>query len=463
MLKRVLALLSLSVLSFAILSAQTPAPRSAAGAVRHVILVSVDGLMPVAYTNPDAHGLKVPLLREIAANGVHSPGVRGVYPSVTYPSHTALATGANPRAHGIYTNRPWDPLNRLSDAMPFYTEDIRVPPLWDVARAAGLRTAIVYWPVTVGAKADAIVPEFWRDDATPEDSKLLRVLSTPGLLDTVAKRFPGFWDRFLPPRVTDQAGTDIAVHLIETLRPNLILLHIFDVDHFQHRDGPLAGRGLEAVENADRQLARIIAAAKKAGTWKETALVVVSDHGFVPTEKFVRPGVLLREKGLVTLDDRGRVTEWKAWVLAGGGYAFIYVKDANDAETRRTLLETFQPLAGKPGSGIRRVFTQEEIAAFGADPRAFLALEPADNFGFTYGYTGDLISPATSKGQHGIPPDRPEINASLLIYGPRIGKATLEGARMIDVAPTVARLLGLTLDRAEGQPLPVPLRAAAPR
>lgn len=458
MLKRFARMAGLCLLWSSLLLAQAPA---AAPSVRHVILVSVDGLMPVSYTNPDAYGLRVPTLREMVANGVHSPGVRTVYPSVTYPSHTAIATGATPGTHGVVANYPWDPMDRLRGAMRFYTEDIRVPTLWNVARSSGLRTALVYWPVTVGATADAFVPEFWRNDATPEDTKLLRAMSTPGLLETVARRFPGFNERFLPPRVSDEAGTDIAVHVIETLRPHLLMLHIFDVDHFQHRDGPLAGQGLAAIENADRQLARLIEAAKKAGTWNETAIVVVSDHGFVPVSQSFRPGILLREKGLITLDDRNRVTDWKAWLIAGGGHSFIYVKDPNDAETRRVLLDTFRPLAGQPGGAIRRVLTHDDVVALGGDPRIFLALEPADNFGFAAGYTGDLIFPSGGKGQHGLPPDRPEINSSLLIYGPRIGAARLDGARMIDIAPTVARWLGLRLDRAEGKPLRIPLRPAS--
>ena len=153
----------------------------------------------------------------------------------------------------------------------------------------------------------------------------------------------------------------------------------------------------------------------------------------------------------------------RSLVIAGCGYTFIYVKDPDDAETRRVLLETFQPLAGKAGSGIRRVLTREEVAALGGDPRVFLALEPADNWGFSAGYTGDLTSASGGKGQHGIPPDRPEINSSLLVYGPRIGTVRLEGVRMIDVAPSVARLLGLRLDRAEGRPLPIPIRPAPPK
>ncbi len=118
--------------------------------ILHVILISVDGLMPESYTHPDAHGLKVPTLRELARNGLSSDGARSVFPTVTYPLHTSIATGTNPGTHGIVTNTAWDPLERNQGGWRWYAEDIRVPTLWDAARAHGLRTALVWWPVTVG-------------------------------------------------------------------------------------------------------------------------------------------------------------------------------------------------------------------------------------------------------------------------------------------------------------------------
>src|SRR3954463_14645128 len=69
--------------------------------IRRVIIVSIDGLMPAAYVAPDAHNLKIPTLREIVRNGAWSDGARSVFPSITYPAHASIATGADPGVHGI--------------------------------------------------------------------------------------------------------------------------------------------------------------------------------------------------------------------------------------------------------------------------------------------------------------------------------------------------------------------------
>jgi predicted AlkP superfamily pyrophosphatase or phosphodiesterase len=445
--------------AFLLARPQQAPPLRFPGPIEHVLLVSIDGLMPASYTEPDAHGLKVPTLRELAREGAYSEGVYPVFPSITYPTHASLATGVNPGTHGIFTNVAFDPLDKNDHGWHWYAEDIRVPALWDVARARGLRTALISWPVTVGAQADLLVPEFWRA-GTREDLKLLRALSTRGLLQAVASEYSDFYTGFTPPQTKDASLTDIAVHAIETEKPNLLLLHVFQVDHEEHDHGPFSPEVDAAIENADAQVARLIEAAKHAGIWEHTALVVVSDHGFAPISRTVRPGVWLRKKHLVEFGPHDKIIAWKAAILLASASAYIYVKDKNDTQTQQTLLKTFTPLAGKRDSGIHRVFTQEQIAAMGGDPNAFLALEAADGFSVTAGYTGKLIEPSKQKGTHGYFPDKPEMKASLLFFGPAIGNAKIPDARIIDIAPTVAKWLGLSLDKAEGKALDVPIHAA---
>ena len=187
--------------------------------------------------------------------------------------------------------------------------------------------------------------------------------------------------------------------------------------------------------------------------------MLVSDHGFRATTERVRPGVLLREKGLVTLDERNRIADWKAILLKSGAHAYIYLKDPADQDTHRVLLETLLPLAGKPGSGIGRVYTQDEIRKHGGDPAAFLALEGAEGFDLQSGYTGDYITPTARKGTHGYDPELPELRASFVAYGPAIVPGKIAGeVNLIDVAPTVAGWLRLLLPGAEGRPLPIRTR-----
>jgi predicted AlkP superfamily pyrophosphatase or phosphodiesterase len=297
--------------------AATPPSTSGAAAppahVRRVLLVSVDGLMPETYLEPDRHGLQVPTLRRMVKEGAWAPFATSVMPAVTYPAHTTIATGVAPSAHGILSNRPFDPLERNQGGWRWYAEDIRVPTLWDAATASGRASALIQWPVTVGARPTFLVPEYWRA-GTAEDQKLLRAMTTPGLLEAVERRFPELWRELTPPNSADAASVDVAVHLIDTAAPELIMVHIWMVDEMQHRHGPWSAPARAAIEEADRQLGRLITACQHAGVWEDTALFVVSDHGFArgAVHTVVRPAALLAERGLIERDADGKVTAWKA-------------------------------------------------------------------------------------------------------------------------------------------------------
>src|SRR5260370_36625733 len=94
-----------------------------------LLLISIDGLRPDHVTAADKLGLKIPNLRRFLAEGTYAEGVQGVIPTVTYPSHTTLITGAWPSRHGILANGVFDPLRENQSGWDWYTADIRGPTL----------------------------------------------------------------------------------------------------------------------------------------------------------------------------------------------------------------------------------------------------------------------------------------------------------------------------------------------
>jgi hypothetical protein len=61
----------------------------------------------------------------------------------------------------------------------------------------------------------------------------------------------------------------------------------------------------------------------------------------------------------------------------------------------------------------------------------------------------------TYAGTHGYDPRRPELRASMLMYGANTPKGTLEQPRLIDVGPTVASWLGIPMPNVDGIPVRV--------
>src|ERR1700741_798835 len=98
-----------------------------------LLVISLDGMRPDYVIKADEHGLKIPHLRRMLAEGTHASGVRGVLPTVTYPSHTTILTGVWPSKHGIYSNLVFDPFDKNLAGWYWYSEDIKTPTLWDAA------------------------------------------------------------------------------------------------------------------------------------------------------------------------------------------------------------------------------------------------------------------------------------------------------------------------------------------
>src|SRR5438046_190912 len=96
---------------------------------RGLVVISIDGMHPDNVLQADKYGLKIPNLRRYLRDGAHATSVRGVMPTVTYPSHTTMLTGVWPDKHGIHSNLTFDPLQKNMSGWYWYSEDIRVPTL----------------------------------------------------------------------------------------------------------------------------------------------------------------------------------------------------------------------------------------------------------------------------------------------------------------------------------------------
>jgi predicted AlkP superfamily pyrophosphatase or phosphodiesterase len=444
------AILALAV-AFATLG---PAPHSPQPPRRTVLLISVDGLRPDYVLDADRYGLRIPVLRQLLREGIHATGVRGVTPTLTYPSHTTLVTGAAPARHGIYSNATFDPLMKNAGGWYWYASDIRVPTLWDAAAAAGIRTASVAWPVTVGARITWNIPEYWRAH-TADDLKLVAVLATPGVLPSLERGlgpYPGATDGTIE---ADARRGKFAEGLLRSRRPGLTLVHLTALDHEQHTSGPLSPATMATLEAMDSIVGRLVAAAREASPGR-MVVAVVSDHGFLRVAREVNLGVLLRRSGLLTFasDTASSPSDWRAAAWNAGGSIAVMLKDSADTALRRQVGAMLDSLASDTANGIATVIDADSLRALGGFPgAAYLAsLRP----GFTSGWrtTGRLVTPGKTRGQHGYLPDVPEMLATFIVAGSRVPAGrSLGKIDMRDVAPTLAHLLGVRLAGAEGRDL----------
>ena len=417
-----------------------------------VILISIDGLKPEYVLDADAHGLKIPNLRRFLREGAYSTGVHGVVPTVTYPSHTTLLTGVPPARHGIYANNTFDPLRKNVGGWYWYAEDIKVPTLWDAAADAGLSTANIHWPVSVSAHITWNLPQYWRA-GTPDDRKLLRVLATPGLLDALEKDLGPYADGIDESITGDENRAKFAARLIAWKRPAFATVYLTALDTEQHHSGPFSTESLATLERIDAALGGVLDSIKR--TYGDRAVVcVVSDHGFVGTDKFFNLTVAFRTAGLIEFDAKDQVKSWKATIWGAGGSEAVVLHDKNDSATKAQVAALLAKLAADPANGIDRVINEDELHARGGFPGAAFLVALRPGFVSGDGVSGDLVTSSAYKGMHGYWPDVPDMNSSFFILGSNIPAArSLGQIDMLSIAPTLAQILGVRLPAAESKPL----------
>lgn len=416
----------------------------------HVVLVSIDGLVPEYARDAASHGVAMPTLAALRDSGAVARSVTGVYPSDTYPSHTTLVTGVRPARHGVVSNTVLDPEDG-TQRWVFDAAAIRAPTLWDAARDAGLTTAAVSWPVTVGAPIDVLFPETRQFPQETTWLDLARRQSTPDLVDAVVAELGGFAaDGNRDPRGRDRFATAAVRVILREHTPALLLVHLVQADFAQHRHGRDSPEAREAFENIDARLGEIVAAVEAAGLRERTALVVAGDHGFRDVERVIQPNVALRRAGLLETDEQGNLVSWRAVAHRSA----IRLADPGDTDAAARTLELFDDLAAEH-PGVFRVIGRARLDELGADPGALALLEPAVGYAVSGGFEGDgFIAPTDRRGSHGYLPEEPDLHTGLVLSGAGVKRgASLGVVRMIDVAPTVAALLDLTLELAEGEPI----------
>ena len=411
-----------------------------------LLLISIDGMRPDYVLKADEHGLKIPHLRRILKDGAHATGVKGVLPTVTYPSHTTILTGVWPAKHHIYSNVVFDPLDRNQAGWNWYAEDIAVPTLWDAASKAGLITGSVSWPVSVNASGIRYnIPEYWRAPQFPgEDVKLMRAISTPGLMTEIEKEAGPYVTDLNDAVNGDRQRTRYAIAILRHKHAQFMTVHLASLDHVEHATGPFSPEANQTLEQIDAEVGELEDAAAGA------VVCVLSDHGFTRTDHNLNIVAPLVEEGLVTLKNN-KVTSWQAYPDIESGSAAILLKDPKDQATRAKLENLLHRLAADPKNGIAQILDSKQIAQFGGRPDAAFWVDMQSNFSIV-----NSDRPNRVGGTHGYAPSNPQLQASFFIAGPKIKSGVNLGEiDMRAIAATLAKSMAFSFPTADLPALPV--------
>jgi len=320
---------------------EAPAPQATAATPdtkRRVIMFVWDGLRPDS-VDP---AVTPQLARLRDQRGANFRNHHSVYPTFTMMNAAAFATGTRSGAHGFYGNYEYQPGPTGKNAkgvevdysQPFFSEDhailqtldqyyrasgsslLRVETLFEIAHAAGLKTA------AIGKIGPAFLMDYRQTGETgvvldenvvlPKSFGLaLQAAGIPLPKNTVHQTYSDgplqlAADNGDPTAVTDPALVTLAdgvtpdpraasgsphksrnaylmrvfiEYVLPKLDPELSVIWLRNPDSTQHTYGPGTPNVRDALAHQDLLLGQLLAALDELGRTKNTDLIVVSDHG----------------------------------------------------------------------------------------------------------------------------------------------------------------------------------------
>lgn len=425
---------------------------------RIVVVISIDGFPAYAFDDPR---LPTPTLLRLAREGVKAQGMKIVNPAVTWPNHTTLVTGVPPAKHSVLFNGLLDRHNLKvpPKVEPWRDKDemVKAPTVYDLAYKAGLTTAQVNWVAITNPKT--ITWEF------PERPNIQGAIEKEMIADGLVKEKDLLEFINSSPAWRDEVWTTAAAHIIKKHKPNLLLSHLLNTDALHHRFGPNTWAGATALAYADSRVQQILDALKTANLLDRATILIVSDHGFKTAKRNIRPNIILRERGLLTVEGN-KVTSADAYVIPEGGTAMVYV---TNPENRKRLVPQLKEWFSKL-EGVDRILGPEDFPALGMpDPEknsqmADLVLAGKEGYSFGGDTGGNTVVDITASGypgNHGYLNSDPDMNAIFIAWGYGVnGGASLPTFNNVDVAPTIGTLLGLKMNGIDGVPLSAILKSS---
>ena len=425
--------------------------------VGYVVLISLDGC------RPDYLDLaELPNLRALMQSGTMYPEAWvGALDTNTAPGHTSMSTGAFPNRHGIMSFNWLSPSND-GQTDPTDTAAVNRGEMAQIVAKSGVPTlaalikarypdgkvaavssnkayaamalgmgptdTILYGSLKGKTLTPAAVEGYAPPAAVLNDPRLTLTISAPGEEDLFAAR----------------AG----IALLETERPRALMLNFSSPDEYGHSSGgKIAPKLMRTVlENSDRAIGELVAAYRQAGIYDQTLWVITADHGMTPNTHVLDPQVLQDAAS-------------EAGVGGSGKAPFAYLDNPLLAQK---LADT---IAKKQIPGVTAVYyklTLRDGASYLPAPSVQDSLNIRSDA--TYRYLLSTISARTSPdvvtmtaedaqfgdkepnttGSHGWI-TWGDLHIPLILSGPDVksGSSSSAPARLVDLLPTIARLMGL--------------------
>lgn len=408
--KKIISLLTMLAIVLALLagcgSAGSEPASTELGQSENVVILVLDG-MSGAYLSKLGTNSN---FAKIARSGAICAEARCVYPSHTLTNHTTIMTGVSSGVHGIIGNvrLAEDGISSIKNKEP---EMIQVETLFELAKAQGLKTAVVS-----GKKNLVTLFSKDCDVGTSNVAPLDYLPQTVNVDDAETNEEYYKMNLELADWVFESLYT-----VLETEKPNLTLVNVQSPDYIGHRFGPESDELKTCLKRVDKALGKLYDKMEKSGMLENTTLLIVADHGMTESDKAINLNILTMMQFP------------EAAAAIDGRTGYIWLNGTNEAD----VVSYFADM-----EGVAAIFSSHSNRAINLNvysedgPDLILESEP----GYVF-----LPQPMIDEyhGQHGSSNDSDMIIPMVMVGGGVPAGAGIEATDLRAVAPLVCKLLGI--------------------
>jgi hypothetical protein len=198
----------------------------------------------------------------------------------------------------------------------------------------------------------------------------------------------------------DAWTTQAATYILRETDAQVIFTHWVAADMIQHQKGRESPELSRILNGFDHQLQAIVERLDPA----RDQLFVVGDHGMSNVGRKVHPNVWIAEKN------------WGVFVHAGGGDAAVYL--SKRAGTKSPSVAEITKFLEQKCDAMCHVVARGELDQWQAFPGAVLGLVASAGYAFGGHSQGAAVESLDHvEGQHGYPPESPEMDTSMVAWG----------------------------------------------
>lgn len=415
-------------------------------------IISFDGLSKV-----DMDFLKLQKnFKKLLENSSYSFEVESIYPTLTYPAHTSIATGNNPNTHGVINNTFIQPFRKSPDWF-WHGKYIKTKTFQQLATENGFDVMSIFWPVMGKSKIKYNMPEIFSN--RPWSNQLMVSLSS----GTVSFQFDLFKNFRKELNGIKQPNLDNFTHksyiyALEKYKPDISMVHYTDLDACRHINGFKCVETENSMLRLDQRLGDILDTINANYNMEDTTIILLGDHSSLDADKNIFINTIFKDNNLLEVEN-GRITSYDIVAKDAGGSCYIYGNTYLEFDEIKEIIKS-----GLDEDCIEMFYTGEEAKELGADENCIMMLEAKKGYLFENQIAPKPIMTIEEldntdlihhRNNHGYSPIlKKDYETVFIAAGNKIKKGINIGKmKLIDEGPTFAKIIGLELENVEGRVL----------